>query len=143
MTEPNIVRTETCKILSYRDDKQSNVEEVELELIAKLVPYLWNEDGDKISFAVICVPLFSSTTHAFRSLDITASQLADDSPQILVDPRRSHSQRMLCEAGFHTDRNCQCRLRRQSLQALQVLVAFDLCVSAACGRTDPVTSLEA
>ena len=26
MTEPNIVRTETCKILSYRDDKQSNVD---------------------------------------------------------------------------------------------------------------------
>ena len=42
MTEPNIVRTETCKFLSYRDDKQTNVKEVELELIAKLVPYLWN-----------------------------------------------------------------------------------------------------
>jgi len=54
MTEPNIERTETCKFLSYRDDKQTNVTEVELELIAKLVPYLWNEDEDKISFAVIC-----------------------------------------------------------------------------------------
>jgi len=54
MTEPNIVRTETCKLLSYRDNKQTNVTEVELELIAKLVPYLWNEDEDKISFAVIC-----------------------------------------------------------------------------------------
>ena len=54
MTEPNIERTETCKLLSYRDDKQTNVTEVELELIAKLVPYLWNEDEDKISFAVIC-----------------------------------------------------------------------------------------
>ena len=38
MTEPNIERTETCKLLSYRDDKQTNVTEVELELIAKLVP---------------------------------------------------------------------------------------------------------
>jgi len=54
MTEPNIERTETCKFLSYRDDKQTNVTEVELELIAKLVPHLWNEDEDKISFAVIC-----------------------------------------------------------------------------------------
>ena len=27
MTEPNIVRTETCKFLSYRDDKQTNVTE--------------------------------------------------------------------------------------------------------------------
>jgi len=54
MTEPTIVRTETCKFLSYRDDKQTNVREVELELIARLLPYLWNEDEDKISFAVVC-----------------------------------------------------------------------------------------
>jgi len=38
MIEPTIVRTETCKFLSYRDDKQTNVREVELELIAKLLP---------------------------------------------------------------------------------------------------------
>ena len=55
MTEPNIVRTETCKLLSYRDDKQTTVREVELELIAKLLPHLWNEDNkEKISFAVVC-----------------------------------------------------------------------------------------